>query len=82
MHEALRTKGESPATLGALSRAYANLGMLTDTQWEAAPWVYKARGLLYAERLRQRDPKGSRRARVTGRTRPPWPGCTPRPWPT
>ena len=57
LHDTLRTKGESPATLGALSRAYANLGMLTDTQWGAAPWVYKARGLLYAERLRQRDPK-------------------------
>ncbi|HKB05165.1 MAG TPA: hypothetical protein VKD90_23270 [Gemmataceae bacterium] len=56
LHEAIRTKGESPATLGALSRAYAHLGMLTDTQWGAHPWVFKARGLLYAERIRQRDP--------------------------
>jgi tetratricopeptide (TPR) repeat protein len=55
LHETLRKTGESPATLGAISRAYANLGMLTDTQWGAAPWVFKARGLLYAERLRQRD---------------------------
>jgi tetratricopeptide (TPR) repeat protein len=57
LHETLRNKGESPATLGALSRVYANLAMLTDTQWGAMPWVFKARGLLYAERLRQRDPK-------------------------
>lgn len=57
LHQVIRTKGESPATLGAISRAYANLGMLTDTQWGGLPWVFKARGLLYAERLRQRDPK-------------------------
>ncbi|HKB05166.1 MAG TPA: hypothetical protein VKD90_23275, partial [Gemmataceae bacterium] len=45
-----------PAILGALSRAYAQVGMLTDAQWGALPWVCKARALLYAERLRQRDP--------------------------
>jgi hypothetical protein len=56
LHDAIRTKGESAATLGALSRAYATLGMLTDMQWGTLPWVCKARGLLYAERLRQRDP--------------------------
>ena len=56
LHEAIRTKGESPATLVALSRAYAHLGMLTDNQWDAMTWVFKARGLLYAERSRQRRP--------------------------
>ena len=45
----------SAATLGALSRAYANLGMLTDTQFGAFPWVFKARGLLYAQRLQLHD---------------------------
>lgn len=56
LHDVIRTKGESDATLGALSRAYANLGMLTEVQWGGLTWAFKARGLLYAERLRQRDP--------------------------
>ena len=41
---------------GCFNRAYANLGMLTEVQWGGLTWAFKARGLLYAERLRQRDP--------------------------
>jgi tetratricopeptide (TPR) repeat protein len=59
LHAAVRDRGESPALLTALARAYANLGMLTDRQWDNMTWVFKARGLLYAERLRQRDPKSA-----------------------
>jgi len=57
IHDVIRDQGESAATLGALARVYANLGMLTENQWDSMTWVFKARSLLYAERLRQRDSK-------------------------
>ncbi|OWK36000.1 hypothetical protein FRUB_08563 [Fimbriiglobus ruber] len=57
LHDEVRAKGESPALLGALSRAYATLGLLTEFQWSPAPYVFKARSLLYAQRLLARDPK-------------------------
>lgn len=56
LHGAVRQGGESPALIGGLSRGYATLGLLTDRLWNGTPWVFKARGLLYAERLRQLDP--------------------------
>ncbi len=51
LHEAIRSDGESPARLATLARAYAQLGILTDFHWHPAHRVFKARALLYAERL-------------------------------
>lgn len=56
LHAALRESGESPALLSAVSRGYAHLGALTDRLWDGSTWVFKARSLLYAERLRRNDP--------------------------
>jgi len=58
LHALIRTSGESPARLGALVRAYANLGVLTEFHWHPAHKVFKARALLYAQRLaaKQNDP--------------------------
>ena len=55
LHEAIRTDGESSARLAALARAYAQLGMLTEFHWSPAHRVFKARALLYAERLNARN---------------------------
>jgi tetratricopeptide (TPR) repeat protein len=57
LHRVIRTEGESPARLAALARAYAQLGVLTEYQWSAAHRAFKARAMLYAARLRARDPK-------------------------
>jgi uncharacterized protein HemY len=57
LHEAIRTDGESPARLAALARAYAQLGALTEYQWSPAHRAFKARALLYAERLMARSPR-------------------------
>lgn len=51
MHEAIGKEGESPQRLAVLARAYANLGSLTECLWSPAHKVFKARALLYAERL-------------------------------
>ncbi|MBX3412424.1 MAG: hypothetical protein KF708_07040 [Pirellulales bacterium] len=51
LHRLHREEGESPATLGALVRGYANLGQLTQYHWNASHKVFKARALLYAQRL-------------------------------
>jgi tetratricopeptide (TPR) repeat protein len=51
IHAEIREKGESPELLAALSVGYANLGMVTEYYFNAAPKAYSARGLLYAERL-------------------------------
>jgi tetratricopeptide (TPR) repeat protein len=56
LHDAIRTDGESPARLAALARAYALLGVLTEFHWHPAHKVFKARALLYAQRLVARDP--------------------------
>ena len=55
LHELCKTEGESPALLGALVRGYGNLGMLTEYYWYPAHQVFKARALLYAQRLAVRD---------------------------
>src|SRR6202011_2878862 len=57
LHAAMRERGESPALLGGLARAYATLGILIEFHWNAAHKVCKARALLYAQRLVARDPK-------------------------
>ncbi|WP_339730576.1 tetratricopeptide repeat protein [uncultured Gimesia sp.] len=54
MHSAIATEGESPERLAVLTRAYANLGSLTEYLWSPAHKVFKARALLYAERLTAR----------------------------
>lgn len=51
MHSAIENKGESPQRLAVLVLAYSNLGNLTDFLWSPAHKVFKARALLYAERL-------------------------------
>jgi tetratricopeptide (TPR) repeat protein len=58
IHEAIRTGGESPARLGGLVRGYALLGLLTEHHWHPAHKAFKARALLYAQRMVVRDPKG------------------------
>jgi hypothetical protein len=55
----IRSHGESVARLGALVRAYANLGQLTHFQWTAANKVFSARSLLYAQRMVVKFPDAS-----------------------
>jgi tetratricopeptide (TPR) repeat protein len=51
LHSSIREQGESPALIAALSRAYANLGLLTECHWNHMHKGFKARALLYAQRL-------------------------------
>ena len=51
LHEAIRRRGASPELIGALVRAYANLGLLTEYHWTAVHKALKARALLYAQQL-------------------------------
>jgi tetratricopeptide (TPR) repeat protein len=55
-HEAIRSRGESLPRLGALVRAYANLGQLTRYHWSTEYAVYAARSLLYAQRMVAANP--------------------------
>ena len=56
LHAAIRTDGESPMRLAALAHGYAQLGVLSEFQWHPAHKAFKARALLYAERLVAREP--------------------------
>lgn len=56
VHQQIRKEGESPYRLAALVRGYANLGVLTETYWSPMSKVFKARALLYAQRLAARVP--------------------------
>ncbi len=56
LHNLQREQGESPATLGALVRAYAHLGQLTLLHWNASHCVYQSRSLLYSQRWVAREP--------------------------
>ncbi len=58
LHAAIRSSGESPARLGAIVRGYALLGVLNEFEWHPAHRAFKARSLLYAQRLVARDPDG------------------------
>lgn len=51
LHEQIRSDGESPRRLAALARAYAQLGVLTESHYSPVHKAFKARALLYAERL-------------------------------
>ena len=55
LHELIRADGESPERLGALVRGYANLGLLTEFHWHPAHKAFKARALVYAQRMVFRD---------------------------
>jgi hypothetical protein len=55
LHELIRSQGESSALLGSLVRGYANLGVLTEYYWHPAHKVFKARALLYAQRMCVQD---------------------------
>ncbi len=56
LHGLIRSQGESPALLGALVRAYANLGVQCEYHWYPSSKVFKARALLYAQRMVAADP--------------------------
>ena len=57
LHALNRSDGESSARIGALLRGYALLGLLSEFQWHPAHKAYKARAILYAQRLVARQPK-------------------------
>jgi tetratricopeptide (TPR) repeat protein len=57
LHAAVHTQGESPELLGGLVRAYANLGVLSEQHFAPAHKAFKARALLYSQRLVAADPK-------------------------
>jgi hypothetical protein len=59
IHDLIRERGYSPEAQAGLVRAYANLGRLSSDQWTAASKVYRARALLYAERLVAADPNSA-----------------------
>lgn len=56
LHEVIRQEGASPELLAGLANSYANMGMLTEHHWNTAPKAYKARGLLYSQRLLSQYP--------------------------
>ncbi len=60
LHAAIRKDGESAARLGAMVRGYALLGILSEFHWHPAHQAFKARALLYAQRLVAYDPKDPR----------------------
>ena len=59
LHAAIAAGGESPALLAALVRGYTNLGMLTEYHWHPAHRSFKARALLYAQRMAAHDEKSA-----------------------
>ncbi len=58
LHGLMRTRGESSQILGGLARGYANLGILTEMHWNISHKAFKARALLYAQRLMVHDADG------------------------
>jgi tetratricopeptide (TPR) repeat protein len=55
LHRVIRSAGESSERLGALVRGYSLLGVLSEHEWSPAHRAFKARALLYAQRLVARD---------------------------
>ncbi|MDB5345185.1 MAG: hypothetical protein JWP89_3562 [Schlesneria sp.] len=51
LHSQLRSQEETPEVVGRLVCAYANLGNLIDFHWSPAAKAYKARSMIYAQRL-------------------------------
>jgi tetratricopeptide (TPR) repeat protein len=64
MHRQMRAGGASYQRVDALVRAYANLSMLSSSQWSWAIDAFAARALLYAERLKVHE-DGSGRSLYT-----------------
>jgi tetratricopeptide (TPR) repeat protein len=58
LHADIRRDGASPELLGGLVRGYANLGLLTEAYWHPMHQAFKARALLYAQRMVVQDPDG------------------------
>jgi tetratricopeptide (TPR) repeat protein len=58
-HQVIHADGESQQRLGALVRAYANLGQITRFHWSLENQVYFARALLYANRMVAASPNTS-----------------------
>lgn len=58
LHHALE-QGDSDELVGALVRGYGNLGVLSEFHWNAAHKGFKARSLVYAERLAARKPQSA-----------------------
>jgi tetratricopeptide (TPR) repeat protein len=56
LHALVRTDGESPARLAALTRCYAHLAMLTEVHWTQERYAYWARAILYGQRLAVKQP--------------------------
>lgn len=59
IHASIRAEGESPARMGALVRGYTHLGVLNEYLWTPAHKAFKARALLYAQRLLSRNPRSA-----------------------
>jgi tetratricopeptide (TPR) repeat protein len=59
VHRAVRKEGASLRTSAALARLYANLGVLAEPHWRATHKIFKARALLYAERLVAEEPRSA-----------------------
>jgi hypothetical protein len=57
LHALMRSEGGSPARMGALARAYANLYQLTRAGWGIQPEVFASRSLLYAQRATVQSPQ-------------------------
>ena len=51
LHGQIHAQGETPEAVAGVVRAYANLGNLTDYHWAPTSKAFKARALIYAERL-------------------------------
>ena len=60
VHRAIQMAGETPERLGALVRGYALLGVLSEHEWNPAHRAFKARSLLYAQRMVARDSESPR----------------------
>jgi len=54
LHKLILKVGESPELLGLLVNGYANMGLLTECTWSADSRVFRARSLIYAQRLREK----------------------------
>ncbi|MBL9122465.1 MAG: hypothetical protein JNG90_02455, partial [Planctomycetaceae bacterium] len=59
LHAMMQDPGESPEVLGALARTYANLGLLTEHFWQPLHKAYRARAVLYAQRLVHQQPESA-----------------------
>jgi tetratricopeptide (TPR) repeat protein len=66
LHQAIREKGDSSPLLIALARGYANLGSLTEKRWTPDHLTFKARALLYAQRVAVREDGSPRTRRAAG----------------